>query len=129
MSKSLENVRIPRLPAWIETHSYDPESFSGREPVVYFLLVSDNLLVYVGSSNKIRHRLRQHRQIFKGCYDRVLVYPCPTIGAAVDLEQEMIAIYDPPLNRADTPSRKTKNYELNRALIWTRRIRRDEVSM
>jgi hypothetical protein len=41
MSKSLENVRIPRLPVWIETHSYDPESFSGRELVVYFFIDLD----------------------------------------------------------------------------------------
>jgi hypothetical protein len=77
-------------------------SFDPRGQYVYLLWGPDSRCpLYVGRSGNLMSRLAQHqRNPDKADVVRVQVIPCANFAYSVELESQLIRVYQPPLNKA-----------------------------
>lgn len=77
-----------------------------QQSVVYALFDSDDLVVYVGSSENFRERLKQHRKDGK-IFSSWTAHPCETRDEAYRVEAEFLQGHMPILNRQGPQRRFT----------------------
>lgn len=72
---------------------------------VYFLLDADRTVVYIGSTRRLRQRVREHESGPIGStWDSLYAEPYETIDAALTDESRLISLAQPALNRRSRKS-------------------------